>query len=806
VLSGASTTVTSGIFAAGSAAAPSISFVGDSNTGIYSPGADTLAFTEGGVEALRIDSSGKVGIGTTSPSYALDVVGSSYVSSSSLAQYFGINAVGTAGSVANGLFAPAGSTLGFVTNLTERMRIDSNGNVGIGAVPSASYRLDIQGGNARIYAGGIGSSLEIGVGASSNQYAFLDLVGDTTYDDYGLRLIRENTGSNAISRLTHRGTGTLVISTEDLGALVLATNSIERMQVASNGNVGIGTSSPGQALDVVTPSATNVSIRVRNTVGVGDFYALSSGDIFVTAQNSGKSLLLGTLGTEQMRIDPSGNVGIGTSSPGAALDVSGNIRLSAGTPNIEFNNGGAMVYGPAANTLAFATGGGPASPIERLRIDSSGNVGIGTSVPEGLLEVSKAASGTLNGEVILQRIRSNASNVVFLDIKSRRHTAGSTWTGVGMRFQHQVDSTLMGFLEFNSTDSGQDVVLGTSNAYPILFKVNNTENARFDSSGMLLVGTSTARTTVASTYAPLVQVETTSNAQRSASCIHNSNNADGGITWLGSTRGTTVGSNTIVQANDEIGAVVFVGADGTKLVQGANIVALVDGTPGTDDMPGRLVFATTADGAVNPTERMRIGNIGYLKVSNTGVYTDTGGGARVATTSHFFRSDQNAPTILITNTNTSSAVEGFTSDFPTGATGNHFIGANALARVFIVAANGNVTNTNNSYGAISDIKLKENIVNANSQWDDLKALQVRNYNFKEGQTHTQIGLVAQEAELVSPGLVSESPDLDVDGNELGTVTKSVNYSVLYMKAVKALQEAMERIETLEARLTAAGIE
>jgi hypothetical protein len=71
-----------------------------------------------------------------------------------------------------------------------------------------------------------------------------------------------------------------------------------------------------------------------------------------------------------------------------------------------------------------------------------------------------------------------------------------------------------------------------------------------------------------------------------------------------------------------------------------------------------------------------------------------------------------------------------------------------------------------------------------------------------GTTHTQIGLVAQEVELVSPGLVSESPDRDEDGNDLGTVTKSVNYSVLYMKAVKALQEAMERIETLEAKVAA----
>jgi hypothetical protein len=131
---------------------------------------------------------------------------------------------------------------------------------------------------------------------------------------------------------------------------------------------------------------------------------------------------------------------------------------------------------------------------------------------------------------------------------------------------------------------------------------------------------------------------------------------------------------------------------------------------------------------------------------------------------------------------------------------------------YLVWSNGNVQNTNNSYTGISDIKLKENIVDASSQWDDLKAIQVRNYNFKEEtghETHTQLGVVAQEVELVSPGLVSESPDRDAEGNDLGTVTKGVNYSVLYMKAVKALQEAMERIETLEtanasleARLTA----
>jgi len=126
------------------------------------------------------------------------------------------------------------------------------------------------------------------------------------------------------------------------------------------------------------------------------------------------------------------------------------------------------------------------------------------------------------------------------------------------------------------------------------------------------------------------------------------------------------------------------------------------------------------------------------------------------------------------------------------------IGGNAgQMRIF---GDGDLENTNNSYGGLSDVKLKENIVDANSQWDDLKSLQVRNYNFKAEtgyDTHTQIGLIAQEVELVSPGLVGESID-----EETGESTKSVNYSVLYMKAVKALQEAMERIEVLEAKVNA----
>jgi hypothetical protein len=138
------------------------------------------------------------------------------------------------------------------------------------------------------------------------------------------------------------------------------------------------------------------------------------------------------------------------------------------------------------------------------------------------------------------------------------------------------------------------------------------------------------------------------------------------------------------------------------------------------------------------------------------------------------------------------------------ATGTITTGTNAI----LITTNGNITNINGSYGTISDAKLKENITDATSQWNDLKAIKIRNWNFKleTGHgVHRQIGPIAQELEQVCPGLVFETADRDEDGNETGEVTKGVNQSVLYMKAVKALQEAMERIEVLEQRLTDAGI-
>tara|TARA_R100000234_G_C4968855_1_gene165207 strand:+ start:40 stop:1005 length:966 start_codon:yes stop_codon:yes gene_type:complete len=158
-------------------------------------------------------------------------------------------------------------------------------------------------------------------------------------------------------------------------------------------------------------------------------------------------------------------------------------------------------------------------------------------------------------------------------------------------------------------------------------------------------------------------------------------------------------------------------------------------------------------------------------------------------------------------------------------TGNHFLyctdtGANRLR----IRSDGDVQNHDNAYGSTSDERIKQDIKDANSQWDDIKAVKVRNFKKKDDvrqygdKAWEQIGVVAQELEAAGmTKLITEAPpdEHDIKSsaefgtlNEDGTIkevkakVKDVKYSVLYMKAVKALQEAMIRIETLETKVAA----
>jgi hypothetical protein len=126
----------------------------------------------------------------------------------------------------------------------------------------------------------------------------------------------------------------------------------------------------------------------------------------------------------------------------------------------------------------------------------------------------------------------------------------------------------------------------------------------------------------------------------------------------------------------------------------------------------------------------------------------------------------------------------------------------AAAVRFIVQDSGNVQNTNNSYGAVSDIKLKENIVDCSPKLEDLCKVKIRQYNLKSDQTHKQIGVIAQELEQVFAGMVEESTDRDESGDDLGTKTKTVKYSVFVPMLIKAIQEQQAIITALTTRITA----
>jgi hypothetical protein len=201
------------------------------------------------------------------------------------------------------------------------------------------------------------------------------------------------------------------------------------------------------------------------------------------------------------------------------------------------------------------------------------------------------------------------------------------------------------------------------------------------------------------------------------------------------------------------------------------------------------------DGA---TERARITSGGYFKATNDGTYI----GASSAY--HEFRNTANASALILSATNASLSDDLFAIYASRNTTNNSFFAisyfnSGAAAYKFRVADSGNVTNTNNSYGQISDIKLKENIVDATPKLEKLSQVRVVNFNFI-GDQQKQLGVIAQELEQVFPSMVEEMPDKDEEGNDLGTTTKSVKYSVFVPMLIKAMQEMKSVIDDQAARI------
>ncbi len=209
--------------------------------------------------------------------------------------------------------------------------------------------------------------------------------------------------------------------------------------------------------------------------------------------------------------------------------------------------------------------------------------------------------------------------------------------------------------------------------------------------------------------------------------------------------------------------------------------------------------------ATNNAERMRITSGGYTKISNDGTYQSSTG------TYHEISATNASYDALAIRHKSATQPYGLSITFsgltPNNQTNYFFQALDPTNTKAYIWSDGTFVSRTGTYTNFSDINIKQDVVDAKSQWDDIKNLRVRNYRLKDEVAADpnypyHIGVIAQELENISPNLVSEMPNYKlVDGEKVidGNI-KIVKYSILYMKAVKALQEAMQRIEVLEAKL------
>jgi hypothetical protein len=544
--------------------------------------------------------------------------------------------------------------------------------------------------------------------------------------------------------------------------LAVATNGTGRLFIDSAGLVGVNQASPSSALDVngeirIYPASGDVNLRF----GSG---GVEKGRIAV---NSSSNCIIETAGTERLRITSAGLVGIGTSSPGAKLDVSGDAI---------FNGGGTQFPIQFAN--AFTPN------VQRADIFFSAN-----ATSNNALRVGTIAS---NGGVTLQGTRqSDSSQKVNLVLNPDGGSVGIGTTSPGYLL-HLTGSTPSVAVQDSGANGTRALVEATNSAVyfgstystsnvPTIFSQagasGGIERMRIDTSGRLLVGTSTSTDYYGGTAKSYITDQGGANLPLALETFRN--DEAGAYLILGHSRSGTAGNYTILQPDDGLGLISFHGSDGTDLVSvGATIKAEVDGTPGANDMPGRIVLATTADGAASPTEAVRINSSGNLLVGVTSSAQDC--------RTHIYKTVASGDVARIQNAsgNTGVAYVGFRYGTGTGTETGY------------ISTNG----TSTTYNTTSDYRLKENVTPITNGITRFQQLKPSKFNFIADPGNTVEGFLAHEAQAVVPECVTGEKDaLDDEGNPK---YQGIDQSKLVPLLTAALQEAIARIETLETRLTA----
>ena len=516
-------------------------------------------------------------------------------------------------------------------------------------------------------------------------------------------------------------------------------------------------------------------------------------------------------------------------SSGQALITDGSGNLSFGVPTAAFTDitlADSIIHSgdtntkirfPAADTVSVETGGS-----ERLRVDSTGKVGIGTTSPSNKLVVNSAAHD--DGLYVL-----SANNNQSTRIRIQGKSSGGTehnWNLDVARSANRFGISNDGSTHLAINSSG-NVGIGTTSPDTLLHIQRssttgyNTSSTTNDSTFLVLNSGAAGHATIqlqclsggtANTGQATISAfpETVSSKSTSLSfgTRDNSGNAPAERMRIDSAGRVLIGllANAANASIDDLQVGNPNSSNQSGITIGSNDEAAIAFANNGDARAGSITYNMGADAFIFKTDgqntRMRIENDGDVLIgTSSGVQN---GRLEV-------RSDKtSASTVTFANTNASyvGTVMLLHAERETVNNSYEFIGCRiespapgVQAFRLEVGDDGDVRNVNGSYGTISDISLKENIVDANSQWDDFKNLKFRSYNYKESTgfpTHKQIGVVAQEAETVCPNLVQTGRE---DENTKET-HKFVKTSILYMKGMKALQEAITKIEVLEAKVAA----